>query len=69
MATATQIRDAAESEILTRLQRGAIERYSLADGRSVQKSSLSELLKVRSEFVAAARDEENGSSIAIFRWI
>lgn len=69
MATAVQIRDEATSLILERLQNKAIDRYSLADGRSVQKAPLGELLKVRAEFVAEAQAEENGSSISLFRWV
>ena len=69
MATAVQIRDAVDTEILARIQGKSIDRYSLADGRSVAKSPLGELLKVRSEYASMARDEENGSSISIFRWL
>ena len=68
MATAVQIRDAVDTEILARIQGKAIDRYSLADGRSIQKSPLSELLKVRSDYASMALDEERGSPIAIFRW-
>ena len=66
--TATQIRDAADSEILARIQANSIERYTLADGRQVTKSPLGDLLKVRAEFASEARAEENDSSISIFRY-
>lgn len=69
MATAVQIRDAVDTEILLRIQGKAIDRYSLVDGRSVQKSPLSELLKVRSEYAPMALDEERGSPISVFQWI
>ncbi len=69
MATAVQIRDAVDTEILARIQGKAIDRYSLADGRSLTKSPLSELLKVRSQFAPMALDEERGSPISYFQWI
>lgn len=69
MATATQIKTEVDSLILERLQDKAIDRYSLSDGRSVQKAPLGELLKVRSEFAAEALADSNGSSIQVFRWI
>lgn len=69
MATAVQIRDAVDTEILARVQGKSIDRYSLADGRAVQKSPLSELLKVRSEYAPIALDEERGSPISYFQWI
>ena len=69
MATAVQIRDAVDTEILARIQGKSIDRYSLADGRSVAKSPLSELLKVRGEYASQALDEERGSPISYFQWI
>ena len=69
MATATQIKTEVDSLILERLQDKAIDRYSLADGRSVQKAPLGDLLKVRSEFAAEALADSNGSNIQLFRWI
>lgn len=69
MATATQIKTEVDSLILERLQNKAIVRYSLIDGRSVQKESLGDLLKLRAEFAAEAQSEANGSSISLFRWI
>lgn len=68
MATAVQIRDAVDTEILARIQGKAIDRYSLKDGRSIQKAALSELLKVRADYAPIALDEERGSPISIFRW-
>ena len=69
MATATQIKTEVDSLILERLQAKAIDRYSLADGRSVQRAPLGDLLKVRAELAAEALADANGSNIQIFRWI
>jgi hypothetical protein len=68
MATAAQIRAAVDTEVLARIQGKAIDRYSLQDGRSVQKSPLAELLRVREHYAAQAIQEEFGSAIAGFRF-
>lgn len=54
--------------LLTRLQGGAIKAYALADGRRIDRDSLSELLELRREYAAEAEVDASGSSFAIFQW-
>lgn len=68
MATAVQIRDAVDTQILARINRDGIESYSLHDGRSLKKCTLSEFLKVRETYATLAADEENGTSLRRFRY-
>lgn len=68
MATAAQIKAEADAQILKRLQGGAISRYSLADGRSVQRDPIPDILSIRREYAVEAETEADGSSICIFRW-
>jgi len=68
MATAAQIKAEVDSVVLARLQGGAINRYTLSDGRTVQRDSLPDILGVRREYAAEAEADANGSSIAVFAW-
>lgn len=66
MATAVEIRDAVDDKILERIQNDGIERYSLSDGRQIQKATLDSLMSVRANYASLAAEEENGTSILRF---
>lgn len=68
MGIAAQIKDEIDSLVLARIRGGAIESYTLADGRKVERTRLEKIFKVREGYAAEAQIDADGSSISIFRW-
>lgn len=67
MASASSIVNQVDTLVLARLQGGGIKRYSLEDGRSIEKDSVSDLLELRRLYNDVATQEADGSLLAGFR--
>jgi hypothetical protein len=68
MSTTSEMLDAVNAAITARLAGGAVQSYSLEDGRNIQYITMTELLKLRDKLNAeAAGSISDRTSYATFR--